>query len=117
MEKYKQLIIALIACNEALKEGLNAHDGQLCDCREEIYDATMEKACELTLQAFPDAKGEHMHRGISLMLAGVYTPARAVLIILKDSSGYDDYKKIIDEVNNSPISALLGMLKRLFDKE
>lgn len=111
--QYEKLIIALMACYDGLQEGLEAHDGQSCTCREELYDQVMAKACDLTLDLFPDAKGEHIHRGLTLFFAGVYKPARTTLIILQETEGFDEYKMFIEKVNNSPISEFLQILKKL----
>lgn len=111
--KYEKLIIALMTCYDGFKEAIDEHEGQSCTCREEIYDTVMTKACDLTLELFPDAKGEHLHRGLTLLFAGVYSPTRVTLIILKETEGFAEYEKFITEVNNSPVAQFLNIVKKL----
>lgn len=115
MEKYKKLVITLMACYEAFCEALHEHPTDDCDCREELYEDVHRKAKSLVKALFPNVVDANVEKGVSLLLADVYSPPRAALVILRDSKYYDEYLHIFNAANSKEDDAI-EVLKAIFAK-
>lgn len=115
MEKYKKLVIILMACYEAFCEALHEHPTDDCDCREELYENVHIKAKSLVKALFPNVVDANAEKGVSLLLADVYSPPRAALVVLRDSEYYEDYLRIFNAANGKEDDAI-EVLKSILAK-
>ena len=116
MEKYKKLVIALMACYEVFCESLHDHPTDDCDCREELYDGVHKKANDIVKALFPNVVDANVAKGVSLLLADAYSPPRAALVVLRDSEYYEDYFRIFNAANSKEddtMKALKAILAKI----